>query len=203
MRAFPLCTVALLLATVPAQAQRIDWDGSVGVSRDAWRAAATGIWRVEVGRSLRLGVGARLSRYGGESSSYRSPDEDRPAALPLRVRLAPSVWGLNLAVEGQVRVIGPLAVGANLDLAGIATGSSRRDSGLRLEPARGSLFRYGDRDRGSLNSEYFLGLQAGSALALRAGVSHYVTGYRGTAGGVSTRYLRFDTVPFLALRWVP
>ncbi len=203
MRAFPLCTVALLLATVPAQAQRIDWDGSVGVSRDAWRAAATGIWRVEVGRSLRLGVGARLSRYGGESSSYRSPDEDRPAALPLRVRLAPSVWGLNLAVEGQVRVLGPLAVGANLDLAGIATGSSRRDSGLRLEPARGSLFRYGDRDRGSLNSEYFLGLQAGSALALRAGVSHYVTGYRGTAGGVSTRYLRFDTVPFLALRWVP
>ena len=203
MRAFPLCTVALLLATVPAQAQRIDWDGSVGVSRDAWRAAATGIWRVEVGRSLRLGVGARLSRYGGESRSYRSPDEDRPAALPLRVRLAPSVWGLNLAVEGQVRVIGPLAVGANLDLAGIATGSSRRDSGLRLEPARGSLFRYGDRDRGSLNSEYFLGLQAGSALALRAGVSHYVTGYRGTAGGVSTRYLRFDTVPFLALRWVP
>lgn len=203
MRAFPLCTVALLLATVPAQAQRIDWDGSVGVSRDAWRAAATGIWRVEVGRSLRLGVGARLSRYGGESSSYRSPDENRPAALPLRVRLAPSVWGLNLAVEGQVRVLGPLAVGANLDLAGIATGSSRRDSGLRLEPARGSLFRYGDRDRGSLNSEYFLGLQAGSALALRAGVSHYVTGYRGTAGGVSTRYLRFDTVPFLALRWVP
>jgi len=203
MRAFPLCTVALLLATVPAQAQRIDWDGSVGVSRDAWRAAATGIWRVEVGRSLRLGVGARLSRYGGESSSSRSPDEDRPAALPLRVRLAPSVWGLNLAVEGQVRVLGPLAVGANLDLAGIATGSSRRDSGLRLEPARGSLFRYGDRDRGSLNSEYFLGLQAGSALALRAGVSHYVTGYRGTAGGVSTRYLRFDTVPFLALRWVP
>lgn len=203
MRAFPLCSLALLLATAPAQAQRIAWDGSIGVSGDAWRAAATGLWRVEVGRSLRLGVGARLSRYGGEASSYRSPEEDRPAALPRRVRLAPSVWGLNLAVEGQVRVIGPLTVGANLDLAGVATGGTRRDSGLTLEPARGSLFRYGDRDLGSLNSEYFLGWQSGSALALRAGVSHYVTGYRGAAGGASTRYLRFDTVPFLALRWAP
>lgn len=203
MRLFPLLSFALLLATVPAQAQRLAWDGSVGISRDAWRAAATGLWRVEVGRSLRLGVGARLSRYGGETSSYRSPDEARPAALPLRVRLAPSVWGLNLAVEGQVQVFGPVTVGANLDLAGIATGGSRRDSGLKLEPARGSLFRYGDRDRGSLNSEFFLGWEAGHALALRAGVSHYVIGYRGTAGGASTRYLRFDTVPFLALRWVP
>ena len=203
MRVFPLLSVALLLVTVPAQAQRFAWDGSIGVSSDAWRAAATALWRVEVGRSLRLGVGARLSHYGGETSSYRSPDEDRSAALPLRVRLAPSVWGLNLAVEGQVRLIGPLTAGANLDLSGIATGGSRRDSGLKLEPARGSLFMYGDRDRGSLNSEFFLGLQTGSALALRAGVSHYVTGYRGTAGGASTRYLRFDTVPFLALRWVP
>ncbi len=203
MRACLLISFALLIATVPAQAQRLEWDGSVGVSRDAWRAATTGLWRVEVGRSLRLGIGARLSRYGGETSSYRSPDENRPAALPLRVRLAPSVWGLNLAVEGQVRVFGPMTVGANLDLAGIATGSTRRDSGLKLEPARGSLFIYGDRDRGSLNSEFFLGLQTGRALALRAGVSHYVTGYRGTAGGESTRYLRFDTVPFLAVRWVP
>lgn len=203
MRAFPLVSFALLLTTLPAQAQRLAWDGSIGVSRDAWRAAATGIWRVEVSPSLRLGIGARLSRYGGDESSYRSPDENRPAALPLRVRLAPSVWGLNLAVEGQVRVIGPLTAGANLDLAGITTGSSRRDSGVKLDPARGSLFIYGDRDRGSLNSEFFLGLQTGSALALRAGVSHYVTGYRGTAGGESTRYLRFDTVPFLALRWVP
>ena len=203
MRTFPLLSFALLLTTLPAQAQRLAWDGSIGVSGDAWRAAATGLWRVEVGRSLRLGIGARLSRYGGETSSYRSPDGNRPAALPLRVRLAPSVWGLNLAVEGQVRVFGPLTAGANLDLAGIATGSSRRDSGVKLEPARGSLFIYGDRDRGSLNSEFFLGLQAGSALTLRGGVSHYVTGYRGMAGGASTRYLRFDTVPFLALRWVP
>jgi hypothetical protein len=203
MRAFALCSFALLVATAPAQGQRLAWDGSIGVSGDAWRAAATGLWRVDVGRTLRLGIGARLSRYGGETSSYRSPDDDRAATLPPRVRLAPSVWGLNLAVEGQVRVFGPLSLGANLDLAGIATGSSRRDSGVKLEPARGSLFIYGDRDRGSLNSEFFLGLQAGSALTLRGGVSHYVTGYRGTAGGESTRYLRFDTVPFLALRWVP
>jgi hypothetical protein len=34
---------------------------------------------------------------------------------------------------------------------------------------------------------------------LRAGVSHYVTGYRAEAGGERARYSRFDTVPFLSV----
>ena len=91
---------------------------------------------------------------------------------------------------------------ADIDLAGYAAGSSRRVGSVSLEPAPWSLFRYGDNDRGSLNSEFYLRVAAARRLTIRGGASHYVTGYR-VSSGSKARYLRFDTVPFVALRWRP
>jgi len=104
-------------------------------------------------------------------------------------------------VSGELKLIRQLGAGANIDLAGVAAGPSRRSGPALLEPARGSVLLYGDNDRGSLNSEFFLRLSPNRRLRLRGGVSHYVVGYRGSDANTRTRYLRFDTVPFLAVRW--
>jgi hypothetical protein len=183
-----------------ASAQRIDLDASVGFSGGAWRAAVSSQWRRDIGSRLTLGTGLRLTYYDGEAASYRN-QRATTTTLPDRLPIDPAVWGLNVMVSARARVVGSLAAGANIDLVGVAGGPTRQLGAAKLDPARGSLFQYGDNDRGSLNSEFFLAVRVGPRLELRGGMSHYVVGYTATAGTSATRYLRFETVPFLGVRW--
>ena len=193
----------LLTVVVPvhhASAQRFELDGSLGYTADAWRAASSGEWRLEVVGGIALGAGLRLTYYGGDERPYRNQGTTAPG-LPPNLSVDPAVWGLNLMVSGQARFVGPLGVGANIDVAGLAEGPSRNRGSAVLEPARGSLLLYGNNDRGSLNSEFFVVVAVSGHLQLRGGASHYVVGYHAADGASRTRYLRFDTVPFLAARW--
>ncbi len=197
-----LCLVTAF-AVLPrlAEAQRFDVDGSVGWSSSAWRLAASAEWHPWPGNRLDLSAGVRLSYYQGDAKSYRNQGPVT-SELPDRLLIDPSVWGLNLMVSGRLRLFRRLAFGANIDLAGVA-GGPERPGAVTLKPARGSLLLYGDRDRGSLNSEFFLAVTVSDGLEVRGGASHYVVGYRASDGAADTRYLRFDTVPFLALRIRP
>ncbi len=199
MRLRILLWLVLSPLPLPLAAQRPVLDLSGGFTGTSWRVSASAGWTTAIG-PLRLGAGPRLTRYGGDPARYRT-HETPPAGLASRIRLAPGVWSVNLLVLGDLRLAGPVGVGANLDVAGVAGGASRRSGSVSLAPARWSLFRYGDNDRGSLNSEFYLRVEAAPRMTLRGGVSHYVTGYRVSGGGA--RYLRFDTVPFVALAWRP
>lgn len=187
----------VLLGPSTLNAQQYGADASVGFTEKAGRAAVSADWRVRVGPIV-VGAGPRASFYFGEPALFRNQDEVS-AGLPTRLSIDPSILGLNLMVLGEVRLAGPVVAGANLDLAGVALGPSQSAGGARVRPARGSLFRYGNADRGSLNSELFLAVRASRAWRFRAGVSHYVVGYRAESGGADRRYLRFDTVPFVAV----
>ncbi len=198
MRIVGLVAVLLWLPAA-VSGQSLSVDASVGRSGSSWRASGSAMWQLTLARRISLGAGPRLTWFGGEAKSYRTHDQ-RPAGLDSRIDIAPKVLALNLAVSGEVALLGPVGVGANLDLAGVAFGPERSAGGARLAPAHGSLFQYGDNDRGSLNSEFYGTFRVGRGLRIRAGASHYVTGYRLVAGSNRPRYLRFDTVPFVALR---
>lgn len=193
------CTIAFLLANIPAPAagQAFALDASVGFDDKGGRASLALPARVHLGSRFTIGAGPRLTWYAGELASYRNEGEITPA-LPRRLPIDPSIIGLNLMVLAEWHALPWLGGGANLDLAGVATGTSHESGGASITPAHGSLFLYGSNDRGSLNSELYLTLTPAARWVLRGGVSHYVTGYRAEAGGTTSRYLRFDTVPFLA-----
>lgn len=191
-----------MVPPVSAYGQKPTVDASVGRSGSSWRLSGSALWQVTLAKRVRLGAGPRLSWFGGDSKTYRSHDE-RPAALGSRIGIGPDLIALNLLVSGELNLVGRLSAGANLDLAGVAIGPNRSVGGIRLAPAHGSLFQYGENDRGSLNSEYYLAVGPASRFTIRAGASHYVTGYRVTSGTIRPRYLRFDTVPFVAIRWAP
>lgn len=182
-------------------------DGSAGVGADGHRVALSAVRDLrDAGSALQLSAGARLTWYGGDTVDFAlrgTPGGCVPGVIdcvPPVVDLAPAVLGVNLFGEVRVRATRRVTFGANLDLVGVAFGPER--GGRR--PARGSLFLYGNRDRGSLNSEFFGAVTVSERVSLRAGLSHYVVGYEQTGdGGGRSRYQRFFDAGFVAvrLRW--
>ena len=152
---------------------------------------------------MRIAFGVRITGFGGEERSFANRDGVQ-GALASTLPVNPSVYAMNGAVAGEVQMGARLGVGANIDLAGVATGPRRIAGAIELKPARWSVLQVGNGDRGSLNSEFYLSLRVSHRLQARAGASHNVLGYRGTDSGSgsrpSARYQRFETVPFVALR---
>ena len=197
-----LCA-ATFAAPLAAQRPRIALDGSVGAKSGAQRAAVSAWYpAIMLAGRLHLGVGARLSVYAGAPIGYSNRGTIQGSRAS-NLTIDPAVYGLNGAVFGELRLLRSVAFGANLDLVGLATGPTRTVGALTAKPQAGSYFQYGSADHGALNSEFFLSLRVAELVQLRAGMSHYVTNYTvtdpGTSGGPSSRYQKFQTVPFVAV----
>ncbi len=144
----------------------------------------------------------RLSAYAGDSMAYVNRGAVQ-GGLATTLMVEPTVYALDGAVLGELGLIDRIAVGANLDLVGVATGPTRTAASLVEKPQAFSYFRYGSADHGALNSEFFVSVLLSLRMAVRAGVSHYVTNYTvtdtATAGEPNSRYQKFETVPFVAV----
>jgi hypothetical protein len=189
-----------------SQGLRMSWDASIGLNADGGRFSISTFRHVGLvpGR-WSVGVGVRTTAYAGAVTDFRNRGTVT-GALTAQVPIDPAVYGINAVVATDLRVAGPIHLEFNLDVAGFATGPAYRTGSLEAKPESGSLFLYGSRDRGSLNSELAVSLALTPRLRLRGGSSHYVLGY-GVADGSSgapastpkSRYQRFFTVPFLAI----
>ena len=124
--------------------------------------------------------------------------------LAASMAIDPGVFGVNVAVFGEVDVVGPLSLGANLDVLGLAAGPTRTIGSLEAKVQTVSYFLYGANDHGSLNSEFFAAVRVAPRVMVRAGLSHYETSYvvtdHGSSGSPSSRYQKFLSVPFVAVR---
>ena len=208
MLAAALIGVALFLRgpLLHSQGLGMSWDASIGLNRDAGRFSVSAFRHIGVVPArLSVGVGVRATAYAGRVSEFRNRGTVS-GALVTMVPIDPAVYGINAVVATDLRVAGPVHLEFNLDVAGLAAGPTYRTGSLEAKPATGSLFLYGSRDRGSLNSELAITLALSPRLRLRAGSSHYVLGYAVTdrsagtpAAGAKSRYQRFFTVPFVAI----
>jgi hypothetical protein len=195
---------ATLATPLAAQLSPISLDASVGAKAGAQRAAAS-IWYpvVHLAGRLLLGLGARVSSYGGDPIDYTNRGTVQ-GSLASTVSIDPAVYALNGAVFSEFDLTNLVALGANLDVIGVASGPTRMAGPLSEKPQGLSYFRYGSRDHGALNSEFFVALRVAPRVCVRVGASHYVTNYTVTdtaAGGApSSRYQKFQTVLFIAVR---
>jgi hypothetical protein len=195
---------AALATPLAAQQSSIVLDASLGAKSGAWRTAFSA-WRPLLGVTgrFRVGVGVRASTFGGDPTPYTNRGSVQ-GALIANVSIDPAVHALDAALFAELRLADGLSLGANLDVVGVAGGSTRSSGTLTTKPQTLSYFRYGSADHGALNSEFFAVLRVTPRLGIRAGLSHYVTDYvvtdGGGAGAPSSRYQNFETVPFIAVR---
>lgn len=189
-----------------SQGLRLSWDASIGLNGDAGRFSISAFRHVGVVPDRwSFGFGVRATAYAGAVTEFRNRGTVS-GPLDATVPIDPAVYGINAVVATDLRVAGPVHLEFNLDLAGLAGGPVRRTGTLDAKPATGSLFLYGSRDRGSLNSELAVSLALSPRVRLRGGTSHYVVGYTVTdrsagsqVAAPKSRYHRFFTVPFLAI----
>ncbi|WP_156109434.1 hypothetical protein [Hymenobacter sp. APR13] len=197
---------AAALPPQAAQAQRtppparhatvMDLTGAVGPTLTYASAAAWRLWGLDPGGRFQVGAGLRASHYF--TDSYELVRQAGPGEASLGV-LAPRLYSLNAAFHLRARVAGPVRLGFNLDAAGLSFGPDRSPTapGGQLQPTRGNLLLGGSRDRGSLNSEFYLAVSLPRGLQLRAGWSHIVTGHERDA----TTYHRFHDLAALGLSY--
>ncbi len=175
-----LCIAAPALALAeetPAVALLRTGDVAIGDAKGARKLAFS--WSPMLGffgDHLRLGVGARIGAYAIRPRvSFTNQD----------ATLNPSDFQaitLNSFAHARIRLVGPLEVGANIDVFGYGFGSTVLanyqfpDSSFRAwQPARVShlnLLELGSGDRGQLDSEFFVAYRFGR-VGIRAGVTHF------------------------------
>jgi hypothetical protein len=203
--------VAAAGSAVPLAAQASDpvVDASAFAGQGTRGAAVSGVvrWRLFGGR-VAAGLGARVTGYVADPLTLRYRGGIATTNGDTLTITDPRVVAVNLLVSGDVRVVGPVGLGANLDVAGLAFGPERAARfGTGARPRSPNLFKGGASDLGSLHSEFYVSARVLPRLTVRAGASHFVLGYEvvGAPGSGSDanepRYNLFRTAPFVALRW--
>lgn len=158
---------------------------------------------------VQVGYGIRISVFGGESQEFREAESDVPPDQRERITIAdPRLVAVNFFAQAQVAVLAGVAAGFNIDvigigfgpsLTGIPVGATTPDSTVTGQHF--NLLQGGIRDRGSLNSEFYVAFRVLPRVVLRGGFAHAVSGYRSGRPTGERKYHRFVTLPFAAVRF--
>lgn len=192
----PTPTKAQSGPTTAQHATVFDLTGASGPTLTYASVAAWRLWGVDAGGRFQVGLGLRASHYFADAYDL---DRQTGTDSPTLAVLAPRLYALNAAFHLRARVAGPVRLGFNLDAAGLSFGPGRNAPTApdRARPTTGNLLRGGSRDRGALNSEFYLAAALPRGLSVRAGWSHIVTGYETDAG----TYHRFRNLALLGVSY--
>jgi len=167
----------------PEEGWTHDLDLAAGYAGGAVTLAASEVTAFGLfGGLLRLGAGPRLlGVFGVSDLAFSTADADLISAGRIETfNVSGLVSGaLNLALSLRVRPLAGLEIGANIDVVGVGFGRSRPVSSggvqTRASPPTLNLLAFGRNDKGTLDSEFFLGWWFNEHLALRAGLTHVVS----------------------------
>lgn len=185
----------------PRHATVLDLTGATGPTLNYASTAAWRLWGVGAAGRLQAGLGVRASHFFANGLAL--DNQTTPGAPSIQV-WEPQLTALNAAFHLRARVVGPLRLGFNLDVAGVSFGAARPQGevvgapvGMAVRPVRANLLLGGTRDRGSLNSEFYAAVALPRGLSLRAGWSHIATAYVSDAD----RYRRFRNLAALGVSY--
>lgn len=203
-------SVLLLLALAsPVAAQSlVDVNRAVDVAFGNGGAATTlsaGLTKIGVvGKfeKVRAGLGLRGTLEVGTLNLTPQDAKFVPLSVKDTLRISVAPISLNVAAHLGYLISDKLMAGFNIDLFGYSSGGSR--SGIYTEngtaPAEGvnakaasiNIFQGGSKDRGNLNSQFFLMWALSDRHAIKAGLSHQRVEYK-TDTELASNTNRFHT----------
>lgn len=165
-----------------------DFTGTIGDRHGTISLDYFYLWNLTKSKKLELGVGARLTSYLGSAKYFSSA----PPALAIGNKNAdsilmqsPQINALNLAINFGYRISPRFGVGFNIDAIGVSFGAKQdgfyvNGSQVQTITARPTVFNIlliDNRDRGSLNSEFYLRYFFRTSLAVKLAFQHLFTEY--------------------------
>ena len=215
--------LAAALAGAAARADEGDspWSQSVDLAGGLGSNRFTGAlsWNHFYGffdQRLRVGLGARFASFFGSGAiPYTTADASLIRANKVNTLTVtqPQAYSLNAQFLIAVRAVAGLELGFDIDLVGFAFGPSRTGSYAATDPRfagaqRASVSGFdlllgGKPDRGQLDSEFYLAWWFTETWAVRAGVSHFASGYTTDTklDNGADRYRASQNLGFLAVSW--
>jgi hypothetical protein len=210
-----LATAARAESAGSPWSQTLDLAGGVGSSR--FTAALS--WNHFYGffdQRLRVGLGARFASFFGSGAiPYTTADASLIRANKVNTLTVtdPQANSLNAQFLIRFRAVAGLELGFDIDLVGFAFGPSRTGSYAATDPRFAGpqpasvsgfdLLLGGKPDRGQLDSEFNLAYWLTVEWAVRAGLSHFASGYTTDAGldNGADRYRASQNLAFIAVSW--
>ena len=183
-----LCLAAAIPAGLSAQASTstMSWDFGLAFG-DIARVQSVGLVNIKAytsSKRLLLGYGLRFAYSNGDEIRHYSAGGSGSDKLKVK---PVGIISANFNVQGGFKFSDDIEIGANIDVIGISYGPKRTadfrsgtvgiSSGAQgAEPTWGNLFLFGS-DRGTLNSEVFLGYTINSNYKIKLGYSRGWTEY--------------------------
>ena len=208
-------TAARAEAGGPAWSQTVDVAGGLGSSRFTGALS----WNHFYGffdQRLRVGLGARFASFFGSGAiPYTTADASLISANKVNTLTVadPQAYSLNAQFLISFRAVAGLELGFDIDLVGFAFGPSRTGTYAATDPQFAgaqpasvsgfNLLLAGKADRGQLDSEFYLAYWFTEKWAVRAGLSHFATGYTtdNKLDNGADRYRASQNLGFVALSW--
>ena len=193
----------------------IDLAGGVGSSR--YTGALS--WNHLYGffdEHLRVGLGGRFASFLGSGAiPYTTADASLVRANKVNTLMVadPQTYSMNAQFVITARPLAGLELGFDIDLVGFSFGPSRTGAyaatdpqfaGVQAASVSGfNLLLGGKTDRGQLDSEFYVAWWFTQSWALRAGLSHFATGYTTDTklDNGADRYRASQNLGFVALSW--
>lgn len=155
-----------------------------------------------------VGYGVRLNLVSGSTQNFTEADPNIPPAQRASILIEdPLLVAVNFFAQAQFALLAGVAAGFNIDAIGIGFGPSRvgvpstgATADSTVSAQHFNLLQGGIRDRGSLNSEFYVAFRVRARVAIRVGFAHAVSGYEVSRAGGGRKYQRFVTFPFVAIR---
>jgi hypothetical protein len=185
--------------------QWLDISATVARKQSVLSASWVKNWDIGKAKKIELGIGARLSLYGGNDRAFITAPAKyaRTNTTPFYIVIAgqktwcwdtltveePFTASLNLSGNAGYHFAKNWYAGLNIDLIGFSMGSSSsavlQSNGNQLiekkaRPYNFNLLLTGDNDLGTLNSEFFIRYQINEQMAIKAIYQFFFTEYKTT-----------------------
>lgn len=177
-----LCSITLFAQKTKSQksmAQFVEGGAAFGSSQGSFSAGYNYIWYLGKAKRIFVGTGVRFTGFYGTNVNFTSAPPalaGKPSSEDTLLAASPGVYAFNAVINIGYQFSKKFQVGFNIDAIGVSFGPAGKpafisngvSSAVSAQPTAFNLLLIGNRDMGTLNSEFYLRYGLNNKISIKA-----------------------------------